>query len=111
MTPMPNDHTPATSSALFEVYQLLSDKIDEKHSNMRQTVEHLGERVEGQLNSVRQAHQCVGDRVLKIEEAHKAEREERDRRIRETDARAGLVATLASMAVGACLWVLEKVFK
>jgi hypothetical protein len=111
MTPIPSDHSPATSSALFEVYQLLSDKIDEKHNNIRATVERLGERFEGQLNSVRVAHQNVGDRVLTIENTHASEREERVRRAQEADRRVGVIATLVSMAVGICLWVLGKMFK
>lgn len=114
MTTLPNDPTPATSGALFEVFQMLSDKIEEKHKNMRDTVEDVLHRIEARLDAHDRDDREVANRVLTMETERKAERaellREKSRVLHDTDVRVMGISLFVSTAVPFVLWTLTKFF-
>lgn len=110
-----DNNTAATSGALFEIFQLLSDKIDEKHANTRDAINHAMERIEIRMDLHDREDRLVADRVLKIETVHTAEQaelsREKSRVYRETDARVARVALIVSSVVAATPWIVNLVIK
>jgi len=111
----PNDPKPATSVALFEIFQLLSEKIDEKHKNTREAIDHAMERIETRMNIHDKDDRDVADRVLKIETRHTAEQaelgREKSRVYRETDARVAKVSLIVSAIVASLPWLFSSIAK
>ena len=110
----PNDPTPATAGALFEVFQLLSDKIEEKHKNMRETVEDVLHRIEQRLDAHDKEDRETQNRVLTMETERKAERSElgreKTRMIRDTDIRVMWISLLVSGLVPLIIFGFGRLF-
>jgi len=82
------DPSPVTSGDIFEVFTMLSEKIDTKHASMRETVEDLYHKIGVRMDQHDREDRTVADRVLRIEENRAAEHAEalrnEARRLRES---------------------------
>ena len=108
------DPSPVTSGDIFEVFTMLSEKIDTKHASMRETVEDLYHKIGVRMDQHDREDRTVADRVLRIEENRAAEHAEalrnEARRLRETDLRVGLFSVFVSAVVSVGVWLLSKVW-
>src|SRR3990167_7889954 len=110
----PGDNSPVTSGDLFDVFHMLSEKIDEKHTSVRETVEALYQRLGARIDEHEHEDRGVADRVLRMEASRSAEQSEalrnEARRLRETDLRVGLFSVFVSAVVSVGVWLLSKVW-
>ena len=93
---------------------MLSEKIDAKHVNMRETVEELCQRLAARIDHAERDSRLVSDRVIRIEESRVSEAGEASRnaarQLRETDLRVGLFSVFVSAVVSVAVWFLSKVW-
>ena len=108
------DTSPVTSGDIFEVFTMLSEKIDTKHASLRDSLDDLSQRLWARMDSHSREDRLVADRVLRIEENRSAEQAEalrnEARRLRETDLRVGLFSVFVSAVVSVGVWLLSKVW-
>ena len=106
---------PVTSADLFEVFQLLSDKIDEKHKNLRETVEELYQRSTTRMDAHDREDRLVADRVIRIEQSRSDEYAESVRRearhLRDTDIRVTLFSMFVSIVVSVGVFLMGRIWR
>jgi len=96
-------HAPATQGLVVQVFQMLSDKVEESHKSLRVSLNQFADRMESRLVAHDKEDRLVADRVLvletnRIRDLIEVERE-KSRMKGETDRRMAVVALLVSIAM------------
>lgn len=103
--------SPLTNADLVSVFHMLSDKIDEKHTNTRESIDELGLRISNRMDVHERDDRLLADRILVIETQRKDAVDERERLAKALDKRTSLLTLVISMGVTVCGWIVSKVWR